>query len=227
VRVFGDRRWEGNGTTYSATMAEPFVVMPLVWERAFGGKDRTEKGETQEQRNPVGTGYRSGDGLETIDGLALPNLEDPSDPITSWKQTPTPMGVAPVAEHWEPRRSYAGTYDEAWQQRRAPYLPTDFDPRFLHIAPVGLSASGHLVGGEPVDLAGLVPEGVAQFRLPTAKPRVVFHLGSTPNERPAVLDTVILEPTVRRFSLVWRASMQCDKKALRINRVAMSLINGA
>jgi hypothetical protein len=200
--------------------------MPLVWERAFGGRDRTDKGPTEDPRNPVGAGFRADDGLEPVGGMALPNVEDPADPITSWKQKPAPMGVGPISEHWEPRRSYAGTYDEAWQQGRAPYLPTDFDPRFLNIAPTGLSAVGHLQGGDPVDLRGFAPEGAVQFRLPTLKPRVAFHVGGSPNERPANLDTVILEPTARRFSLVWRASMQCDKIARRISHVAVSVANG-
>ena len=39
---------------------------------------------------------------------------------------------------------------------------------------------------------------------------------------PALLDTVIVEPTARRFSVVWRASLTCDKKARRVSHVALS-----
>jgi hypothetical protein len=225
VRVFGNRRWEGNGATYVATAPEPFVVMPLVWERAFGGKDRTESGERRETRNPVGTGFRTGSGLDLVDGLALPNLEDPADLITSWKHTPAPAGFGPIGPHWEPRRSYAGTYDEQWQTTRAPYLPADFDPRFLLVAPPGLASSAGLRGGEPVDLRGVTPEGIVQFQLPAPRLRVQFYIDGKPNERPARLDTVILEPTERRFSMVWRASMPCDKKALRLSHVAVDLLS--
>jgi hypothetical protein len=223
VRVFGDRRWEGNGATYSMTSPEPFVIMPLSWERAFGGSDVTDDGPREEPRNPVGTGYRSKNGIEPVDGLHLPNLEDPADLITSWKQTPAPAGVGAVEAHWEPRRSYAGTYDDDWQKTRSPYLPLDFDPRFLQLAAPGLSTSGHLQGGERVELRGLTPEGSTGLRLPAPRLRVAFVLDGTPNERPAVIDTVILEPSAHRLSVVWRAAMTCDKKALRISHVAVSL----
>ena len=53
------------------------------------------------------------------------------NPGFSSKDRPAPACLAPIAEAWEPRRSFAGTYDAAWQQGRAPYLPTDLDPRFL------------------------------------------------------------------------------------------------
>src|SRR5262249_51272703 len=37
LRVFGDREW---GVSGRATSPRPFVKMPLVYERAFGGVDR-------------------------------------------------------------------------------------------------------------------------------------------------------------------------------------------
>ena len=38
----------------------------------------------------------------------------------------------------------AGTYDDQWQTRRAPYLPEDFDARFFQLAPTGLVAASIL-----------------------------------------------------------------------------------
>jgi hypothetical protein len=224
VRVFGDRVWESNGATYSMSSPRPFDVMPLVWERCFGGMDNTNTGPCQESRNPVGTGFRASDGIEPVEGVQLPNLEDPTDLITSWKQTPAPTGFSPIAPHWEPRRSYAGTYDEQWQRTRSPYLPEDFDPRFLQIAPPGLIARGYLRGGEAGELRGFTPENVLSFTLPSPHLRIAFHVDGTPNERPAELDTVVLEPTERRVSLVWRASLPCDKKALRVTEVVAALV---
>lgn len=226
ARVFGDRVWESNGATYGISAPKPFEMMPLVWERAFGGTDETEKGPHEEPRNPVGTGFRASDGVGAIEGTVLPNIEDPNDVITSWKQRPTPAGFAPTAAHWAPRRSYAGTYDQQWQDTRSPYLPADFDARFLHIAPVSLIAPGYLHGGESVDLRGLTPAGLTTFYLPTARPRVEFLFDGARVPRPVTLDTVILEPTERRVSLVWRAALPCDKKALRVT-AAIATLAGA
>ena len=219
VRVVGDRVWQTDGVTYGTTPPAPFETMPLTWERAFGGRDESDRGPREESRNPVGTGYRASDGQRPVDGTPLPNLEDPRDPIASWKHRPRPVCFAPIAPQWEPRRSCAGTYDEEWQKQRAPYLPADFDPRFLQIAPPPLIATTPLNGGEPVELVGFQPQGEMRLALPSLRPRVVFRLNGRTEERPAMLDTVILEPTARRLQLVWRAAFTCDKQALKVREV--------
>ena len=224
VRVFGDRVWENNGATYSISQPRPFDSIPLVWERAFGGTDNTADGLCQEPRNPVGTGFRASNGIEPIVGVRLPNVEDPNDLIGSWKQAPRPAGFAPIAPHWEPRRSYAGTYDQQWQETRSPYLPEDFDPRFLQIAPPGLIAPGYLRGGEPGELLGFTQEGILPFVLPSPQLRVTFRVDGAPNEQPVLLDTVVLEPTERRVSMVWRSALPCDKKTLRVNEVVATVL---
>jgi len=227
VRVFGERVWK-TGTrelSYSISEPQPFETMPLVWERAFGGIEQTVRPVAAEVRNPIGTGFRTSEVQQSIAGVRLPNLEDPASPITTWNQRPQPAGFAPVCAHWEPRRSYAGTYDEEWQKHRAPYLPKDFDPRFLQLAPPGLVAAGYLKGGEPVELRGVTRSGMMRFRLPQAKLKVTYQLDDSPQERPAHLDTVIMEPELSRFTLTWRSVFPCDKKALRVGEVEAALVS--
>jgi hypothetical protein len=223
ARVYGDRVWERGGVGYMPTPPAPFLAVPLVWERAYGGRDRTAGGIAEESRNPVGTGFRTGEGLEPVEGLSLPNIEDPGAPLTSWSQRPAPVGFGPLDAYWEPRRSFAGTYDERWQSERAPYLPEDFDARFLQVAPPSLIVPGHLRGDEPVALRGLTADGVLQFHLPAVAPSVTYRLDDGRVERPALLDTVILEPDAGRVVLVWRAALVCDKKALRVREVHAAL----
>ena len=218
VRVFGDRLWRGNMSA-GATAPARFEQVPLVWERAYGGIDHA-KGEARgEPRNPVGAGYRANDGEKQLDGLALPNLEDPYDPITSWKQTPAPAAFAPVCPHWQPRVSFAGTYDEAWQSRRAPYLPHDFDTRFFQLAPPGLVAPAYLQGGEVIDVTGATPSGRFMCRVPTVPLQVEYRLDNSTQSPPLHLDTVIVEPDQARLVLVWRTTLACDKKLLRIREI--------
>jgi len=227
VRVFGDRFWRSDGVGLYMTEPQPFQTMPLVWERAYGGMDRAGPELRAEVRNPVGRGYRAADGERQLDGLPLPNLEDPTEPITSWKQSPAPACFAPVCAHWQPRQSYAGTYDEDWQRQRAPYLPTDFDPRFFQLAPPGLVAPGHLQGGEPVEVRGATPSGVLKFQLPMVDLRITYVLDGDPIVQPANLDTVIIEPDEDRLILAWRAVLQCDKRALRVSEVRAALLEAA
>jgi hypothetical protein len=227
ARVFGDRVWDSSPAGATLVWVAPFERMPLVWERAYGGTDQTERGPTAEPRNPVGLGFRARDGAKPLAGLPAPNVEDPASPISSWKDTPPPAGFAPIAPHWEPRKSYAGTYDETWQKTRAPYLPNDFDPRFFQLAPPGLSASGRLQGGELVDLRGVTPDGVLQFTLPSARVHVVYRLDTGEETRPAALDTIILEPDAGRLMMVWSAALPCDKAALKVREIEPTVLAAA
>jgi hypothetical protein len=227
VRVFADRAWDAGPAGVAMTWLAPFERMPLVWERAFGGREETAAGPRAEPRNPVGQGFRSSESPRPLGGLRLPNLEDPTALISSWKNAPPPACFAPVAPNWQPRLSYAGTYDDAWKARRAPYLPTDFDPRFFQIAPPQLVANGFLQGGEPAEVRGATPGGWLRFNLPTVRPRVVYSRAAESQERPVTLDTVIVEPDAGRVVMLWRASMTCDKAALKVSEVRTSLLNAA
>jgi hypothetical protein len=215
VRVFGDRVWR---LGMSMSRPEPFDTMPLVWERAYGGVDESREKVRAEPRNPVGQGFHPPDDEEETE-FWLPNLEDPSQLISSRRHSPEPACFAPIAPHWEPRASHAGTYDERWQQERAPYLPDDFDPRFFQIAPSDQIAAGHLEGGETVEVQGATPGGVLRFRLPMVDLGITYVVDGVEQPRPAVLDTVILEPDQERVQLVWRTVLRCDKRALRVSEV--------
>jgi hypothetical protein len=227
VRVSGDRVWKQGAAGASVEWVAPFESMPLIWERAYGGSDETSKGPTAEPRNPIGTGFRARDSAKPITGLPLPNLEDPAAPVSSWSDAPPPAAFGPVAAHWEPRKSYAGTYDEAWQRSRAPYLPDDFDVRFCQVAPPGLTTPRHLSGGEVVDVRGVTPSGELRFVLPAIRIRATYRLDGTEQARDAALDTVLIDADAERLVLVWRAALTCDKKALRVREVAVSAAAGA
>lgn len=221
LRVFGERRWEGAGDGARISAPEPFERLPLRWELAFGGIAPADEGKPPESepRNPVGRGLLAGPTLRNPDGRPLPNIEDPRALIARPQDRPPPAGVAPVAPAWLPRRTYAGTYDAAWQATRAPYLPLDFDPRFLNVAAPELVAPDYLQGGEPVELSGVTAEAPLRFNLPACTLATVFHFAGREIPQPAALDTVVLEPDLARLQLVWRACQPVDKHALRLTEV--------
>ncbi|HVG63075.1 MAG TPA: DUF2169 domain-containing protein, partial [Hyalangium sp.] len=79
VRVVGDRVWFKSVGSVSMTKPRPFERIPLVYERAFGGWDRSHPESSKhsfEARNPVGVGFRASP-KDFEEGLRLPNLEDP------------------------------------------------------------------------------------------------------------------------------------------------------
>jgi len=209
--VFGDRYWTKSLGSISKTEAIPFERMPLVYERAFGGWDRSQGDESKhsfEPRNPVGTGYRSRDG-KFEDGVRLPNVEDPSVPIRDYYDTPAPTGFGFISHGWQPRLSYAGTYDERWSQERIPLIPIDFDVRYYNAASPGLVTAGHLRGDEPVLVENASPMGTLRFNLPGTSAPVctVVTVGKNRRVLQTMLDTVIINTDENFVLLIWRASM--------------------
>jgi hypothetical protein len=205
VLAVGDRRWERGMTGWRLSDPEPFTSMPLAYERAFGGADRTGRELTEYAANPVGIGFAR----EAADlaGRAAPNLEDPSDLLRSPDQRPRPMSFGPIAREWPERRRLAGTYDERWRRERRPLVPGDFDDAFWQSAPPDQQAS--LEGGEPVELKGLHPRGVLRFELPRIRPSFRTRLGGQVVEHAASLHTVIFEADEDRVVLVFQSALPC------------------
>lgn len=216
VRVFGDRQWQDGKITRPA----PFRTMAMVYEKAYGGV-HFANGQIAdaETRNPVGRGFAGTRKPEEMNGVPLPNLEDPKQLIRDITDQPTPAVFGFCAPNWQPRASFAGTYDDAWQKTRAPYLPVDFNSRFLNMASPDLIFPGYLQGGEPVVINHMHPAGEVKFDVPQvgliARVKVAEH-EEIPEFR---LETLILEPNQLQFSMVWRAAMHCDKKMLKISEI--------
>jgi hypothetical protein len=207
VLVCGERLWFKAMGFVSMSGAARFEKMPLTYERAFGGWDRDHpdrRKHSHEPRNPVGTGYRDHGGF--VEGIRLPNLEDPRNRIKSFGDKPGPAGFGFVSPHWQPRATLAGTFDEAWQKSRAPLLPKDFDRRHLNAASAGLVTPGYLRGDEQGVVIGAVPEGRMAFVLPGLPPPAVqVRMADGAPLAPTMnLDTVIVEPDQRRILLLWR-----------------------
>ncbi len=219
VHVSGDRIWR-NG---QPSNPQPFESIPLVWERAFGGWHRRGDAVQAEDRNPVGSGFAGGRSAGEMEGLPVPNLEDPAALLSQAGQTPAPACFAPVAPAWMPRRAFAGTYDAAWQQRRAPYLPDDFDPRFFQCAAPEFTFDRYLQGGEPVEVTGAHPEGPLAFNVPPTRVLVAVTIAGSVQHPPANLETLSIEPDDNRACLTWRASVPCDRQVLKVEQIVVSL----
>lgn len=226
VIVYGDRTFKKGLTGLSITKPEPFLSIPLVYERAFGGihiidaENNKIKGE---DRNPVGVGFKGKRKSKEFDGYPVPNLEDPKSPFKGLTNKSIPSCFGFIAPGWLPRRKYAGTYDEAWQKNRAPYLPKDFDPRFLNAAHPDLTFDRYLNGGEPVTLINVSPRGPIEFELPSCQFSTTVKTAGSSEKPPLNLETVLFEPEENRLSMVWRGSLTCDKKTLEVEEVTFEV----
>ncbi|EYF02870.1 DUF2169 family type VI secretion system accessory protein [Chondromyces apiculatus] len=224
VRVFGERTWRGP-LDLRISPPIPFERIPLVYEHAFGGvsKHDPEKGPLEiDWRNPVGIGFGMRKAPEDQAMRKLPNLEDPRQLITSPRDRPAPASFGFIAASWEPRRRYAGTYDDAWQETRAPYLPKDFQPRFFNAAHPDLVCPGHLRGGEPVHVEGASVDPLI-FPLPACDLDVAVTIARDVARPPMKLQTVVLEPTPGRLAMVWLGAVGCDKRTLKVKLVEIAV----
>ncbi len=231
--VIGDRYWQTGVGTPSPSAPRPFTTMELTYERAYGGTD-SSVGEYFPE-NPIGRGFVTKQ--PKLDSrVPLPNLEDPDRPIRSWQDRPHPAGFGFYAKTWQPRAGFLGTYDERWQQERAPDPPEDFRSDFFNGAHPGLQLAGYLRGDESVQLLNLTPGGKLAFRLPGLRPAVRVTTTARDatgmpqadtTERKALdlkLDTLCLLPDEQRCYLVWRARCPIrDPAASEVDRVEVGL----
>jgi len=222
VYVYGDRRWQRLLGTARPSSPEPFDKMPLVYERAFGGADLSHSDPSRhscEERNPVGRGYSARGGAarggaargggDSDEALLLPNIEDPANLISRVDDRPAPAGFGFIARHWEPRKSLAGTYDDEWKNNRNPLLPVDFDERYYRSAHPELCVAGYLKGGEQVRLKNVSAEGEESFALPGVSFELKAYLQGEEAFLEALMDTVLIEPDLRRVSVIWKATLKC------------------
>jgi hypothetical protein len=221
LRVFGERSWGAMGPS----APQPFVSMPLVYERAFGGVDRQSPRPERDWdwRNPVGCGFAVS--KQHLDDVQVPNFEYPDRPIRAWDERPVPAGFGAIGSHWQPRARFAGTYDDHWLATRHPLLPADFDDRFFQYAPADQQAPSFLAGGESVALLNLSPGGSLRCVLPLMHVgfETRFYDGTRTIHGDRKLHSVILEPDFPRLSLVWHSALPCHAKAHKLERTIIML----
>ena len=204
VDVVGDRTFFEGDVSTSMTRPAEFTAMPLSWSRAFGGWD--DEGQDWVPENPAGCGFAK-DHKRLVDTPA-PNFEYPDVPYRS-PRSGRPAGFGPVAYHWRPRVGYAGTYDKAWEERRNPLLPDDFDRRYFRCAPADQQTATFLIGYEEVRLGGFTPNGHFGFVLPRIAFDVVTRFRGAPDERRAPdIHTLWIYPDRQRFELVCLSALE-------------------
>jgi len=219
--VIGNRVWEHTllGVTHSNT--EPFTVMPISYDNAYGGMDTSHEDAAKHDAyrpNLVGVGFHVNLAKEAVDKKPLPNTEEPGQPIRSTNGKYRPMAFGAVTRASLPRASYGGTYDDDWTENTFPFLPADFDSRYFQCAPLDQQLP-HPVGGEEVVLTNLTPQGRTAFHLPTIDMPVEFTNASYERtEQQAVLDTIVLEPDLDRFTCTWRASHPLKRNMLEMRQ---------
>jgi hypothetical protein len=236
IIVFGDREChyrEDMPPVFSAP--KPFTDLEIRYERAYGGRDEISDPNIPffYPRNYMGTGVALRNIKETVDGLALPNIEDPDDLLTPerivlgtperWPEQPLPQGFGWFQRTWYPRNAAVGCYpafadiDTVTTEERLGLVPKNhialakqfklpsYHPRLNNGASHGLLFPS-LKGDETVRLRGLSPEGLLEFTLPGESPKIMLDIGLGAQELQSRLDTVSVRPDDLEVDLIWRGA---------------------
>lgn len=206
LKVKGHRRWKAGAFGVVASSAEPVASVRVVYERAYGGYDRTTpdpKAHRLDVRNPIGCGVATE--ASSLVGQPLPNFEYADGTVDK----KGPAGFGAIDSFWSPRRELAGTYDDEWRKSRLPLLPLDWDPRSLLCSPVDQQPANHLRGGEDVELLNLTPDGRLRFTLPKVHLTFSTRIRGRAKEHRARLTTVTIEPDHHRVVMTWLTSLTC------------------
>jgi hypothetical protein len=224
LRVFGERAWsfpseQADAIPYMMGPAE-FVKMPLTWDRAFGGIDKTSPIRPGSpplkpwcERNYHGRGFCASRSVAAINNTPLPNIEDPDELVRTWDSQPRPVGCGFFPRNSRPRFDWYGTFDEKWQATRAPEMPLDFRFDAHNGAALSMQAAPYLAGNEQVRLRAVSPGGgMVDLSLPCLAPLVSATMEGERRVE-ANLDTLVMIPDAELFYVVWRATIACKHEA--------------
>ena len=166
--------------------------------------------------NPVGLGWGTRDTVWA--GTLLPSVFPYGKTVLNAGAKMGTAGFGALPASWTPRAGYGGTYDAAWARKRQPLPPKDFDPRYRQSAPEDQQFKKGLRGGALVELEHLTPDGHASFRLPAVHLGLEVFFGRVSQRCRPELKTLIIEPSERRFILVWQAALACQNRDHLIER---------
>jgi hypothetical protein len=213
---------------------EPFVEMDIRYERAYGGVDIRSNPFMQYPypRNHIGKGFAVKNKRHVIDGLTLPNIEDPEDIIhpgniccvdmKNWQSQPLPQGFGWVSKQWYPRIRLAGVMpaDRALEQElRKLYLSAvpesqrqqyeklklpSMDFGFFNGASPGLTVP-FIQGNEALRFINLSQDYSLTCRLPGEQPVIHADIGLGAAHLKLFIQTVMIRMEDRQIDLIWRA----------------------
>ena len=220
--VVGDRRWTLGASGVHAGAPVDFVSLPISYDRAFGGTDRTDPDPARHAAfspNPVGRGFHPTPDMARLRGRPMPNTEASNDPVVKPDGHYRPMALGPIGRNWPPRAAYSGTYDEVWLERHFPFLPSDFDDRYYQSAPADQQIPIP-EAEQKVSMVNLTADGRRSFTLPFFEaPVTVFPTHGRHESLQARLDTIVFEPDCNRFTMSWRCSRPLRRDLFEVERV--------
>jgi hypothetical protein len=232
---------------------EPFEQIPLRYERAYGGCDPhvpVPPPQTMIEamgphpgiypRNPAGRGYAVVETPELLDGLQLPNVEDPATPLRpdrlvaggpeNWWRQPLPWSCDWFDRDWYPRSLFFGGLpdylpddDTEVEEVRRGYVPANqnarirkatfdemLDPRFGDAASPGMVLP-FMKGDEAILLRGMTPLAEFVVRLPGQRPKMEVRFDGKMVTLVPVPNRVLVSIDEEGVYIVWHGAYETPR----------------
>lgn len=223
--VLGDRRWDRIMMQNTPSLPVPFMQKKISYDNAFGGTD-ADIGDKHPVKtyalNPIGVGYYPISSGKQLEGKPLANTEEIGHPVRAAKTGNfRPMSFGALGRNFLSRLQFAGTYDRDWLDRHAPFWPDNFDYRYFQAASQDQRIA-HPKGGEPVILKNLTPQGITAFALPAFEvPVLLIAHRDKPRQVVPIVDTLLFEPDLHRFTLTSRISLPLKRNCFELKDVVI------
>lgn len=222
LTVYGNRYYDRFLGILYHSPPNKFNHMPITYEKAYGGWERSKKDEfpPYEHRNPAGTGFfkRRSSAIDQT----LPNIEYPGFPTKRKSKKNRIAGYGPIPLHWEPRAQYAGTIENNPERDVSVVRPKDFNPLFYQKAPQDQQLQ-NVTGGEPVILYNMHPEhSEIQSCLPTIDITFESLIENETYKQSGKLQSIIIHPEKLKLQMVWQANIRNGRDASAIKGTKIS-----
>lgn len=215
IQITGPRMFYSQLGTLSTTDPGALGPTPLRYELAYGGR---ADDATQCEENPVGRGYASD--KKALFNKPAPQLEPVYETLgNAEKGSQAHATFGPILEHWFPRTKYQGTRDSEYMRERYPVKPLDFDRRANCWSTPGLYSSEPLQGDEPIEVAGVLPEGVWRFKTPRYPMRFEYTMDGSLFGPPTHLDGLLIDADKRTVELSYRTKIRLPAKWARLSQI--------
>lgn len=191
--VIGDRVWRKSGGKLVPTPPAPFKSMPLVLERAFGGKTQWDGLEVQHPDNAKGLGYYNTE--QEAAGRPLPNIEEADALIQNWSDRPSPAGFG-----FCPMQSYLRLSEGLKLDDKG--NPLELTPRLFNAAFPKMVAPA-VEPGDFVKIKGMALRPI-ELAIPDLPLKLRLRFGAESFEQKPIVEQVGIEVDHQRMFVTYR-----------------------
>lgn len=203
ITVFGNRQWVRKKIELSISDPKPFTSLPLTESLAYGGFGIWDGLEVPYPKNIHGKGYLIEE--QYVENSFLPNIENPNDLITTWKDQPNPVGIGMCNADGLKAEKYVA-YNTEKKDLEINYRL--FNQSFPSMIVDDLNT------GEEIVVKGVSKDGVFKATVPKLTLFMKVKIGDKKLEKEMQYDQIVLLPNEKKLFMTYRAPFKYEIEPL-------------